>query len=102
MGNTPLRQLVLVVVSLLSCLFGAVLTVFVGDWLDQREIKRDVLRRLAGNRYAFVDSCLPVQSNPEVGPTVRSYSTNAKGNFQFDRVISGWRDRPVLDLRLKR
>ena len=31
-----------------------------------------------------------------------SYSTNAKGNFQFDRVISGWRDRPVLDLRLKK
>ena len=25
-----------------------------------------------------------------------------KGNFQFDRVILGWRDRPVLDLRLKR
>ena len=37
----------------------------------------------------------------EVAPTMRSYSTNAEGNFQFDRVISGWRDRPVLDLRLK-
>ena len=24
------------------------------------------------------------------------------GEFQFDRVITGWRDRPVLDLRLKR
>ena len=33
---------------------------------------------------------------------MRSYSTNAKGNFQFDRVISGWRNRPVLDLRLKK
>ena len=30
------------------------------------------------------------------------YSPNAKGNFQFDRVILGWRDRPVLDVRLKR
>ena len=30
------------------------------------------------------------------------YSPNAKGNFLFDRVITGWRDRPVLDLRLKR
>ncbi len=29
-------------------------------------------------------------------------SPNAKGNFLFDRVITGWRDRPVLDLRLKR
>ena len=37
-----------------------------------------------------------------VVPPMRSYSTNAKGNFQFDRVISGWRNRPVLDLRLKR
>ena len=31
-----------------------------------------------------------------------SYSTNAKGNFQFDRVITGWRNRLVLDLRLKK
>ena len=30
------------------------------------------------------------------------YSPNAKGNFQFDRVITGWRNRPVLDLRHKR
>ena len=34
-------------------------------------------------------------------PIMLRYSTNAKGNFQFDRVISGWRDRPVVDLRLK-
>ena len=34
--------------------------------------------------------------------TMFPYSTNAKGNFQFDRVINGWRNRPVLDLRLKR
>ncbi len=38
----------------------------------------------------------------EVAPAMRSYSLNAKGNFQFDRVITGWRKRPVLDLRLKR
>nr|AEH95305.1 putative membrane transport protein [Aplysina aerophoba bacterial symbiont clone AANRPS] len=30
------------------------------------------------------------------------YSPNAKGNFQFDRMITGWRNRPVLDLRLKK
>ena len=41
-------------------------------------------------------------NDPEVAPAMRSYSTNAKGNFQFDRVIGGWRDRPVLDLRLKK
>ena len=39
---------------------------------------------------------------PEVVPPMQSYSTNAKGNFQFDRVIGGWRDRPVLDFSLKR
>ena len=37
-----------------------------------------------------------------VDPTMRSYSANAKGNFQFDRVITGWRKRPALDWRLKR
>jgi hypothetical protein len=25
----------------------------------------------------------------------------AKGNFQFERLITGWRDRPALDLRRK-
>ena len=29
------------------------------------------------------------------------HSPNAKGNFQFERVISGWRARPLLDLRRK-
>ena len=29
------------------------------------------------------------------------YSPNAKGNFQFERVIVGWRVRQVLDLRRK-
>ena len=42
------------------------------------------------------------QCHREVAPAMRSYSMNAKGNFRFDRVISGWRNRPVLDLRLKK
>jgi hypothetical protein len=29
------------------------------------------------------------------------YSPNAKGNFQFERVVEGWRSRAVLDLRRK-
>ena len=33
---------------------------------------------------------------------MRSYRMNANGNFQFDRVITGWRNRPVLDVRLKK
>jgi len=32
----------------------------------------------------------------------RQHSTYAKGNFQFERVVRGWRTRPVLDLRLKK
>jgi hypothetical protein len=32
----------------------------------------------------------------------RDYSPNAKGNFQFERVVAGWRGTSVLDLRLKR
>jgi hypothetical protein len=28
-------------------------------------------------------------------------STYAKGNFQFERVVTGWRTQSVLDLRLK-
>jgi hypothetical protein len=31
----------------------------------------------------------------------RQHSPNAKGNFQFERVIVGWRGRAVLDLRRK-
>jgi len=30
-----------------------------------------------------------------------NHSPYAKGNFQFERVIAGWRQRPVLDLRRK-
>jgi hypothetical protein len=29
-------------------------------------------------------------------------STNAKDNFRFERMIVGWRERPVVDLRRKR
>ena len=32
----------------------------------------------------------------------RAGSTNAKDNFRFERMIVGWRERPVVDLRRKR
>jgi hypothetical protein len=32
----------------------------------------------------------------------RDLAPNAKANFQFERVIRGWRGGPVLDLRLKK
>jgi hypothetical protein len=51
--------------------------------------------------------------SPSVGPEVEDvvevdvgqqrahHAPYAKGNFQFDRVIVGWREQPVLDLRRK-
>lgn len=38
----------------------------------------------------------------QVGQQRAEYSPNAKGNFQFERVVTGWRGTSVLDLRLKR
>jgi hypothetical protein len=33
----------------------------------------------------------------------RKHAPYTKGNFEFDRTVTGWRTRyPVLDLRLKR
>jgi hypothetical protein len=33
----------------------------------------------------------------------RNHSPYTKGDFEFERVVRGWRaSRPVLDLRLKR
>jgi hypothetical protein len=32
----------------------------------------------------------------------RYHSTYAKGNLQFERVVTGWRTQSVLDLRLKK
>ena len=30
------------------------------------------------------------------------YAPYTKGNFQFERVVKGWRSTPILDLRLKK
>jgi hypothetical protein len=38
----------------------------------------------------------------EVTERRRYHSPNAKGNFQFERVVTGWRGTSVLDFRLKR
>ena len=32
----------------------------------------------------------------------RNHAPYTKGNFQFERVVTGWRGRSVLDLRLKK
>ena len=46
---------------------------------------------------------LPIQIiKQNVGEQRGEYSPNAKGNFQFERVIGGWRALPLLDLRRKR
>jgi hypothetical protein len=37
-----------------------------------------------------------------IGERWRNHSPYAKGNFLLERVITGWRMLPVLDLRLKK
>jgi hypothetical protein len=37
-----------------------------------------------------------------VGQQRTKYSPNAKGNFQFDRIVTGWRSTPLLDYRRKK
>ena len=49
----------LLVTSLLSGLVAAGVTIWVRAWLDRREIKRDVLRRLAGNRWPLAGTHPP-------------------------------------------
>ncbi len=44
----------LLVTSLLSGLVAVLVTIGVSTWLDQREAKRDVLRRIAGNRHIVI------------------------------------------------
>ena len=34
--------------------------------------------------------------------TRRGHSPYTKGNFQFDRVVTGWRSSPVVDYRHKK
>jgi hypothetical protein len=36
-----------------------------------------------------------------IGENRADHAPNAKGNFQFDRVVTGWRGIPLLDLRHK-
>jgi hypothetical protein len=37
----------------------------------------------------------------DVGEQRAAHAPYAKGNFQFERVIAGWRMQRVLDLRRK-
>jgi hypothetical protein len=38
----------------------------------------------------------------DVSQERRCHSPYAKGNFQFDRLVTGWRSRVVLDLRRRK
>ena len=38
----------------------------------------------------------------DVGENRRDHAPYTKGNFQFERVVRGWRNTPILDLRLKK
>ena len=73
--------------------------------LRLRPTVRDDIVRVPLERNVRVRRPHPVverEVQEDIGQERARYSLNAKGNFQFDRVITGWRDRPVLDWRLKR
>jgi hypothetical protein len=38
----------------------------------------------------------------QIGQQRAHHATYTKGNFQFERVVTGWRGNAVLDLRRKR
>ena len=72
------------------------------------ESRHDVIRKPDDDDVAsgvLLAPCL----DPEVKHVVeidvrqlrRYHAPNAKGNFQFERVVVGWRSRAVLDLRRK-
>jgi hypothetical protein len=54
----------------------------------------------------FVPQLLPSEHEPahiQIAEQRTDYSPYTKGNFEFERVVRGWRSSdPVLDLRLKR
>jgi hypothetical protein len=56
------------------------------------------------NRVKLFISLLQLKLDAIHGYQVyRSHSPYTKGNFEFERVVRGWRSSvPVLDLRLKR
>jgi site-specific DNA recombinase len=92
------------------------------DILERQRLVRLLIKEvLVGHDTIVIRHCIPVPSAPPDGsdppspirsaePGVdRSYllrsgsghSPNTKGNFQFERVVVGWRSRAVLDLRRK-
>ncbi len=69
----------------------------------------DHVVRIADEDASATETRLHLRREPHIEHMVevdvrqqrRHYSPNAKGNFQFERVIVGWRVRQVLDLRRK-
>lgn len=56
---------------------------------------------------AYMDAGVPPERNATARRLLAANpdavgSTNAKDNFRFERMIVGWRERPVVDLRRKR
>ena len=73
--------------------------------LRLRPTVRDDIIRVPLERNVRVRGPHPVverEVQEDIGQERARDAANAKGNFQFDRVITGWRNRLVLDFRLKR
>ena len=68
--------------------------------LDDDQVLALTSRDLGGEFLAFMSAI--GNDAADRRPKRGHYALNAKGNFRFDRLIEGWRDKPVLDLRRKR
>jgi hypothetical protein len=51
----------------------------------------------------FQPACVADAAGQTLVPTGETdYAPYTKANFQFERVMTGWRNTPILDLRLKK
>jgi site-specific DNA recombinase len=92
------------------------------DMVERQRIVRLVVKEvLVDDDTIVIRHCIPVPLGPPPGSTPpdsdasdevddgrsyllrtgRGHAPYAKGNFQCERVITGWREQPVLDLRRK-
>ena len=91
------------------------------DSIPHAELMKSVARRVVDRHVLHLIKMwleVPVEETDERGGKKRTtrhrdekrgipqgfatHSPNAKGNFQFERLIGGWRALPLLDLRRKR
>jgi hypothetical protein len=72
--------------------------------LRLRPAVRDYVIRVPLEWHVRMHTAHPVvkrEVQKHIGHQRTDHAPYAKGNFQFERVIAGWREQSVLDLRRK-